>query len=486
MNRYIKRALIVLPIVLFVIVNTYLFVLNKSLFASEKPYDAYQIDTHDMRDTIEMTGIIMPEEKEEFFYDESYGALKEILVEEGEEVSAEDEILAYHTENLEARITALENEVEVLETEKDYHEDRETLISNQILQEESKEDDEKNETTIFLLEQEEAEAAYQADRIDTIISNKESEITQLETQSEEVTIKSSISGKVQEVTTQRGANKAPLVVVVNDDDLFVQAFLSEKEALFVNEGDEVKLQSVKGEEWDGLITSVQPAPEHEKEGMFKIEIEFVEDDTTEFQIGHTLNVTVKPVVVEDAIAVKPENILYEDGHEYVFVVENDYVDKRKVQLGFKNDELVQVTKGLKAGEHILMEPNRLLVDNMEIEVKVIPLKKVIKTSVETETDSTETGTSNTDSSSTEDQEESEDTDNDSSDTEEQNDETEDTDSESNTDSQNDGSDNTNTDTSDTEEQDDGKKSRYNSDKKDRQNILDPPAEERDEDSGPKG
>lgn len=380
LNGYMKKALIALPIVLFVVINTYLFLLNESLFASEKPYEVTTIEKRDLKETVKATGIVVPKEREEFYFDESRGTLEEILVQEGDQISSGTDVLQYSASNYDQQVVALENEIDVLETEQDYHEDRERLIGNQILRESSKDTEERDESTLFLLEQEQADAEYQADRIDSTISNKEDEIKQLKSRSGEMTVKSSIGGTVQSVSLEKGSSKEPLVVIASEDSVMVRTFLSEEQVLLLRQGDDVLLESSLEEEWKGVIASINPAEEKEKGSEFQVDIEVEQNEGT-LQVGSTVEMIVRPIAVKDAVAVKHESVLQEEGQEYVLVVKKGYIDKRKVTFDFKNKTYREVTKGLKNGEVIVKEPNRLLVDDMEIEV-IDPVKEKKKEQAE--------------------------------------------------------------------------------------------------------
>ncbi|MCF6136775.1 efflux RND transporter periplasmic adaptor subunit [Pseudalkalibacillus berkeleyi] len=373
LNGYIKKALIVIPIVLFVVINTYLFVLNESLFASEKPYEVSTVEKRDLKETIKSTGVVIPKQIEEFYYDDQRGTLEEILVQEGDKVSSSTEILKYSSSDYESQINVLENEIDILETEQDYHEDRERLLGNQIVRESNKEDEEKDESTIFLLEQEQADAEYQADRIDTTISNKEDAINQLKTRSGETSVKSSISGTVTKVSYERGKNNEPVVIIANEDEVLVRTTLSEEQVLLLSEGDAVLLKSADRKERKGLVASIQPS---EKENSkFQVDIEVEETDENRLQVGTTVEMTVRPVAIENAVAINKQSILAINGKEYVLVVKEGYIDKRKASFGFESGSYVEVTKGLKAKETIVKHPNRLLVDDMEIEVKNLEKEK---------------------------------------------------------------------------------------------------------------
>ncbi|WP_261132451.1 efflux RND transporter periplasmic adaptor subunit [Bacillus sp. Marseille-Q3570] len=375
LNRHMKRALIGLPILLFIILNTYLFLLNESLFASEKPYDLTKIEQRDLRETIEAAGMFIPKEIQEFYYEPHRGNIEEVLVEEGEEISSGTEILKYQTTDIENQITALENEIDELETEKDHYEDRETILQEQIRSESNKEEEEKNESTIFMLEQQEADAAYQADRVDSLISSKESEISLLESRLDEKVVKSNVAGTVKKVNRNAASSDQPLVVISSEDNVLVRAYLSEDEVVLLREGDEVAVSSPRGEDRKGQIVKIGTPDEENEDLKFPVDIEVETEAENRAPVGSTVNITFKPVAVEDAIAVKHEWVVHDDGEDLVLVVKNDHIDKRKISVGFENETYKEVTKGLKAGETIVMKPNVLLVDDMEIETKDTGKKK---------------------------------------------------------------------------------------------------------------
>ncbi|MCF6409270.1 efflux RND transporter periplasmic adaptor subunit [Pseudalkalibacillus salsuginis] len=375
MNRHMKRALIGLPILLFIILNTYLFLLNQSLFASEKPYEVAKIENRDLRETMKASGTIIPLETQEIYNEAHRGVLEEVLVQEGDEVSAGSEILKYQSTDIENQITTLENEIKELETEQDFFEERETTLAGQIRTESDKDEEEKNESSIFLLEQQKADASYQTKRIGRVISSKESEVKQLESKLDEKVVKTNVAGTVQKVNVIAGSGEEPVVVISSEDQVMARAYLSEDDVLFLREGDEVEISASRGGKRKGVITDIGPAGESKEDLKFPVDIELDLEGENRLPIGSTLEVTMKPVAVENALAVKHEWVLHNDGEAYVLVVKNDYIDKRKVSFGFENEAYKEVSKGLKAEETIMTDPNIFLVEGMEIESKSTGKKK---------------------------------------------------------------------------------------------------------------
>ncbi|WLD94842.1 efflux RND transporter periplasmic adaptor subunit [Alkalihalobacillus sp. AL-G] len=377
MNRYIKRGLIGLPVILFIIINMYLFILDHTLFAREKPYDVVTIDKRDLKKGIETTGVIVPLEKQEIYNEPYRGEIEEILVQVGDQVNAGTAIIEYQSSEIENEIARLEDEITELETEQDYYEDRAVLISTQISQESSKEDDEKNQSTIYLLEQEEAEAEYQAEQAEDMIDSKENEIDRLEELQEDKTVDSSISGIVKKINPNGASSQEPIVTIVSENNVIARAYLSEQDMFLLKESDPVTIQSGYKEEieWAGSVLAIGTPVEKEGEKLYPVDISLESDSEKQLPLGSTVKIVMNPVAVMDAVAVKEESIMHVDGDDYVLVVKKDYIDKRKVTFGYKNEPYQQITKGLKAGETIVKQPNRLLVDTMEIETEKKKEKK---------------------------------------------------------------------------------------------------------------
>ena len=61
---------------------------------------------------------------------------------------------------------------------------------------------------------------------------------------------------------------------------------------------------------------------------------------------------------ENVLAIPPEAIRIENGHDVCFVVHDDGLERREVQLGKATRELTEVTHGLEEGEQVVLNPSR--------------------------------------------------------------------------------------------------------------------------------
>ncbi|WP_257349232.1 efflux RND transporter periplasmic adaptor subunit [Pseudalkalibacillus decolorationis] len=400
MNRYIKRGLIGLPVILFIVITTYLFILNDTLFASEKPYEVVTVEKKDLRETIKTTGVIVPRDREEVYYEQNRGEVGEILVQEGDQVSAGTPIVKYQSTEVENQIAQLENDIAELKTEQSYYEERVELIRSQISEETSnvpsgdEKDQNQDQSAIYLLEQERAEASFQVDKMDKLISSKETEISRLKTELENKIVESSVSGIVKKVNKNGSSNKKPLVTITSDNAVIVRGHLSEQDVLLVKEGEPVTIRSPYQEQmkWTGTILSIGTPNNEDGKKKFPIDVAPDLNSDKQLPVGTTVELELEPIAEKNAVAIKDGPIMQLDGNHYVFVVKNGYIDKREVTLGFTNETYQEIQKGLKPNELIIKRPNRLLVDNMEVEIEKKKEKKKKDKKKQDQTDNPKTET----------------------------------------------------------------------------------------------
>lgn len=79
-------------------------------------------------------------------------------------------------------------------------------------------------------------------------------------------------------------------------------------------------------------------------------------------------VTFEVEIKTDALAVPQEAIVE---NRYVFVASGNVAEKREVQLGIQNSEIIEIVSGVKEGDLVIIEGNYGLDDGAEIEIKEV-------------------------------------------------------------------------------------------------------------------
>ncbi len=202
-------------------------------------------------------------------------------------------------------------------------------------------------------------------------------VNQLQTQLSKTIVRAPFSGTIDEVITDEGQVVNPgqnqLFRLVNLDEMYVTAEVPENYLGKIDKGTEVliELPSI-GKEFEGDIEQVS---------------NFINPNNRSFQVKVSVpneNGAIKPNLIatiklndytsKNAIVI-PQNILQENANnEYVAYLvnkENDSLgvaQRQVVETGLNYDNKIEITKGLKAGETIIIEGARSIREGQEIKI----------------------------------------------------------------------------------------------------------------------
>ncbi len=119
-----------------------------------------------------------------------------------------------------------------------------------------------------------------------------------------------------------------------------------------------------GQEFKGRVATVSQVADPQSK-KFSIEV-WVENSRLLLKPNTFGEVVIEVDSHPDALVVPQKAVLEEN---YVFVVENGIAKRKKVNLGLKNQELVEVTSGLEEGEKVVIEGNYGLVEGAPVAIK---------------------------------------------------------------------------------------------------------------------
>lgn len=149
------------------------------------------------------------------------------------------------------------------------------------------------------------------------------------------------------------------VVLLRSRESFIQFGITVKDYKKIEVGDSVEIQ-VGDEHFKGRISEVALIPDQST-----MTYSILVQSTFDGPIGQPVKVEIKDSTVEGAKI--PLQIIRTDGDDYVFIVENDHVVKRHVQVLSIDNQLV-VVKGLKDGDLVVVEGMQNVVPGDEVEV----------------------------------------------------------------------------------------------------------------------
>ncbi|MFK3959541.1 efflux RND transporter periplasmic adaptor subunit [Pseudalkalibacillus hwajinpoensis] len=210
-------------------------------------------------------------------------------------------------------------------------------------------------------------------------------VTQLETQLSETkaslnqardvlnatTIESPINGIVSQINAEENAAavpSTPLAVVVNLNPINAAFQVNSFQITQLQKDQEVKItfDGVDGS-FDGKLKAIPPTA-NEQTGSFLIEIP-IENKDLKIKGGMKATATIQTDVIENAVTVPKDSIIYGDDETYVYAPQGKKVKQVKVELGAESDESIQITNGLSKGDKVITKGKDRLNEASEIQVQ---------------------------------------------------------------------------------------------------------------------
>lgn len=102
-----------------------------------------------------------------------------------------------------------------------------------------------------------------------------------------------------------------------------------------------------------VVTTIHPEVEN---NVFTVDLKFKDNQTTTFIIGQTFDIELALGKPQEAIIIKKGPFIQDTGGNWVYVVapSRDKAFKRRIKVGRQNPEYLEVLKGLKSGEEIII------------------------------------------------------------------------------------------------------------------------------------
>jgi len=191
------------------------------------------------------------------------------------------------------------------------------------------------------------------------------------------TIVAENAGVVTDLNAIEGSigNGMQAVVIVQDlVNLKATASLGKYDATKVKIGQEVTIKSGNSI-YKGSILFIEPAAKKTvgvtgSETTLGIEISII-DSAPALKIDFDVDVDILVEKVADAIKIPSEALKVEKGGKnFIYVVEETIVHERNVNVGTQSDTEVQVTKGVKTGEKVILNPSTSIKEGTKVKEPV--------------------------------------------------------------------------------------------------------------------
>lgn len=187
----------------------------------------------------------------------------------------------------------------------------------------------------------------------------------------DTTVVSPISGVITSVNINAGemaSSGMTAVTIANMNKVVAEINLSENLINKVKLGDLVDV-SIKSahKDFKGKVTALSPATSGEAM-TYPIKIEIDNKDKV-IKPGMFADINVITDKKEKVLAVPSESPLVKEGNTVVFTVNNGIAHMNKVSLGMDNGEYVEITKGLKAGDIVVIKGQNYLDEKSKVKEK---------------------------------------------------------------------------------------------------------------------
>lgn len=179
-----------------------------------------------------------------------------------------------------------------------------------------------------------------------------------------------MDGLVGEINIESGemvSSQTNAAVIVSIDTVKVEASIPES---IVNELRPGSVVSVTidslNKSVEGTLTTIAPKADSDTMG-YPVEIS-VANPSGEIKPGMTAKIELITGNLKNIFALPMDAVIEQDGQHIVYIVENNQAKEVSVKTGVTNDTLIEITDGLKEGQSIIVEGNRLLSDGQQVRV----------------------------------------------------------------------------------------------------------------------
>jgi len=190
-------------------------------------------------------------------------------------------------------------------------------------------------------------------------------------------VESPISGILGRTLLDKGANilpsaglssGTPLAIVVNMEEMVVRLDIPEADIPYVKKGLKslLKVDAYPEENFEGEVSKVSEVMDTQTRTL-PIEIT-IPNPEHRLKSGMFARIKIIASQLKERLVILQDALVQELGVNYVFVVEDHTAKKKKVTLGVKEDNKVEILEGLKEGQKVIIFGQQGLKDGSSVEI----------------------------------------------------------------------------------------------------------------------
>jgi len=164
------------------------------------------------------------------------------------------------------------------------------------------------------------------------------------------------------------SNGSELFTLINIERIKVHAKVLESEIRKMKVGREVELtfSSYPEKSFKGMVKAISPIVNPEDKTC-KVIID-VANPGEEIKPGMHVDVEIASNIYENRLLIPQEAVLVRGGRKMAFVVEDGIAKWRYIQVGFENEDFVEVLEGIEEGEQVITEGHLTLAHDAKVNV----------------------------------------------------------------------------------------------------------------------
>lgn len=189
-------------------------------------------------------------------------------------------------------------------------------------------------------------------------------LEQAMTQLNNCTITSPINGVVGSINLSLGDNssqQSPAAVVSDSSKLETEIMVSESEVAYIKIGSdvEVNIRAASDQPFKGKVDSVSSVPDTTKRN-YAVKIT-MDNSENKIRSGMFAEIQVDTISKKDVLYIPVSAVIPTGSQEIVYTVDkNSRAQELEVTTGIRNDNYVEIIKGLQAGQEVITKGNTLV------------------------------------------------------------------------------------------------------------------------------
>ena len=182
-------------------------------------------------------------------------------------------------------------------------------------------------------------------------------------------IKADFDGVVTDVKAVEGASVADsseLLKLESTQDVSVKVYVTKYDLEKISQGQDAVV-TVAGKEYKGKVGKINKMAEKNNSGAAVVgtEVEILNPDS-DIVLGVEAKIAISTARVTDCVMVPVSVVNVDMDGEFVYVVENGVLAKRRVVTGISSDTMVQISEGLAEGEGVVTSVSAGMTEGMAV------------------------------------------------------------------------------------------------------------------------